>query len=199
MERFGRIEWRGDLGSEYQLPISDSPFLRGAFLKGNETLCDLVDSGGRRHHTCVQGRMPWNVVFQPFVLDRTNKPEGGMTRYDAYIRVTMVGMVEQNTPGRWQWVGYQEFSLPIPLPFRKILGEWLRVDGWFLFMGEKASRGKGKKMIFIPKDSRKMRKCVPKGTRLRLFWDEFLLPAPCVGVTLWAAYASLIDLKWSGR
>ena len=43
-----------------------------------------------------------------------------------------------------------------------------------------------------------LRQHLPKYTNLEIEWEEFLLPAPCFGVTLWGAYASLVWLRWSG-
>ena len=194
LERTGQVEWTGELGSVYQVPVPDSPFLRGEGVRGKERLYDLVNSGGGRTHTCAQGRMPCNLNFTPFVPRGLEKPREGFDAYEAEIVVTLVGMVEQSPAGKWQWIVAEEINLPLPKPLRGILGDGLQIEGWFRFRGEKASRQKKRKVRFHPRYEKKLRSHLPETTRLRVLWEEYLLPAPCVGVTLWAAYATMTGL-----
>ena len=80
-----------------------------------------------------------------------------------------------------------------------ILGEGLEVEGWFRFMGEKAKRRKKKNILFIAKQKGKMMERVPKGTTIEVEWGEMVIPAPCAGVTLWAAFATMTKLSAFGK
>ena len=192
MEREKKINWRGDSGAEFRVPIPESPFSRGVGLTDKEKLFDLIESGGRRFHTCAQSRMPSNLQFPPFVRKGFELPPLDMDGYKATIVVTLVGMVDQSPAGRWQWVVEEEFALPLPLPLRSILGDWLKVDGWFKFVGEKASRLSGQRVAFIARNPKVLTQYLPKKTTLTVVWKEYLLPAPCVGVTLWAVCARFV-------
>ena len=193
--------WRGDLGEEYHLPIPESPYLRREGVKGKEVLFDLFENGGRLEHTCHYGRMPENILFCPFVEEGRKWPKGGMEGYEAEIKITVVGMVDQSPPGRWQWIVAKEFELSLPLPFRTILGDWIEVDGWFRFRGHKASRNKKKKVEFVPRVGQENRlfRNVPKGTKLKIKWEELMIPGPCLGGKIWAYYAVLTKLNGFGR
>ena len=199
LEREGKVNWRGDSGTEFRVPVPESPFSRGMGLTEKERLYDLIESGGRRLHTCAQSRIPSALQFPPFVRKGFEQPPMDMDSYSATIKVVLVGMVDQSPAGRWQWVVSEEFALPLPLPLRRILGDWLQVDGWFKFVGEKASRLTGQRVTFIPRRPKVLSQNLPKETSLTVIWEEYLLPAPCVGVTLWAACARLTELQWSKR
>ena len=191
--------WSGDDREEYRPPFPESPFLRGEGLKGKEMLYDLIESGGRKQHTCMQGRMPCNILFSPFVREGRRWPKGGSGGYLINIKVTLIGMVDQNPPGRWQWVVSERFFLKFPPSMESILGEGLEIDGWFRFMGQKAKRKKKKNVLFIARQKGKMMEKVPKGTKIEVEWDEMVIPAPCAGVTLWAAYATMTKLSAFGK
>ena len=84
-----------------------------------------------KEHSCVQRRIPHNIHFTPFASIGTRWPVGGEDGFECKIKITLVGMVQQDTPGRWQWILPLSFDLLIPMPYRPILGNEL-AGGWLV-------------------------------------------------------------------
>ena len=199
VEKDNKLRWVGDRRPEHTVQVPDSPFLRGKSLSSNEKLFDLIESGGRKEHTCIQSRMPCNLQFLPFFDAGQRWPSGGSGGFFAKIEVTIVGTVEQNPLGRWQWVIDECIKLPFPPCFHSILGKGLTIDGWFKFEGEKALRKKPVLVEFSPRSKGNLEKCSVKGTTLGVKFRSMMIPVPCTGATIWAVYARLKRLVAFGR
>ena len=199
LERTGSIVWEGSPHQKYRIPAPESPFRPREGVKGKEQLSSLFQSGNGKEHSCVQRRIPYNIHFRPFAPVGEDWPTGGEDGFECTIRITLCGMVQQDTPGRWQWVLPLSFELLLPRPYRPILGDSLMVDGWFRFLGDKACRKQKRFIFFRAKNEEKLLKGVPEGTTVTIEWDEFLIPAPCRGVTLWGAYAVLEKMSGLGK
>ena len=96
-------------------------------------------------------------------------------------------------------MGRKQFSLQLPLSLKRILGETLEIDGWFELRGQRASRIKKKRIKFIEEKEGKLQKNLPKGTELRVTWEELLLPWPGKGIIWWGAFAQLKQIRGYGK
>ena len=160
---------------------------------------DMWESGSGFTHTCKYGRIPHNVAFQPFLPAGRKWPRGGEEGYEATIRITLVGCVDQDTtPGRWKWVSRQKYDFELPWSLRKILGKVLKVDTWLEIRGEKAVRDKKKDMRWMETEDGRMQRAMPKGTKLEVEWDELIFPSPGRGIIIWGVFAQLIKLQGLG-
>ena len=193
------MKWLGDGRPEYVVQAPDSPFLRGKGLTTNEKLFDLIESGGRMEHTCVQSRMPYNIQFRPFIDAWQPWPNGGSGGYFAKIVVTVVGTVEQNPAGRWQWVVDECFKMNFPPCLHAILGKGLILNGWFKFEGEKAPRKKPVSVTFVSKNKGSLKQNQVDGTVIGVKFKAMMIPVPCTGATIWGAYARLVRFVAFGR
>ena len=198
LEAGNEVIWEGDRKTPYNPGFVMSPFPLKEELKGKNSVYDMWESGSGFTHTCKFGRMPHNIEFQPFLPAGTKWPRGGEEGYLADIKITIVGCVEQDTPGKWKWVGRHKFELKLPWSLRKILGKTLKIDTWIEIRGEKAIRGKKKKMRWMEADEGKMQKAMPKGTTLTVTWEEVLLPWPGKGMIVWGVFAQLTRLQGLG-
>ena len=189
------IHLRGDRGEIFQIsqPFG-SPFLRGDYLQGLERVGGLYLSGFGRLHTCEMARMPGNAAIKPFLEEGQKCVRPGWRGHRLQLRITLMGMVDQESEHRWEWVGHKSFSLRIPASMHGVLGEELEVSGWFRAMGERASRNRRRELEFRPKPEKIISKHLPEKTSINIEWEEFLIPAPCTGVTWWGAYMEV--LKW---
>ena len=75
------------------------------------------------------------------------------------------------------------------------------MKGGFAFMGEKAKRKEEEGMCCLLRKQKGTNdgEESQKGQTLKWTWDEMVIPAPCAGVTLWAAYATLTKLSAFGK
>ena len=131
-ERSG-VEWRGDRGAEYTVPIVEgSPFVRGDHLeKATMQLMDLVESGGGRAHECRFGRMPKTAEIGAFMIKGAERIPREIRGYLwINIRFTFMGSVDQRPGSRWEWVGKKQFKVDVPGPMVDILGPSFELDGY---------------------------------------------------------------------
>ena len=198
MEENNEVKWKGDRRPPYNPGFVLSPFPPVDEDKGKIHYYDMWESGCGFSHSCKFGRIPHNVEFQPFLPAGTKWPKGGEEGYIANIKITLVGCVEQDTPGKWKWVSRQKFDFELPWSLRKILGKTLKIDTWVEVRGEKAIRGKKKKIRWMESEHGRMQKAAPKGTTLTVTWEETLLPWPGRGMIVWGVYAQLTRLQGLG-
>ena len=185
--------WSGDHGEDFRARIVESPFVKAHNPK--EKTYDLLESGQGKRHTCVQGRIPATLPIEPFLPAERSWTKKGNRGYFGKIEISVMGMVEQNPEGKWQWITSELFSLPIPPPLSKVFGEKLVVDGWFRLCGERMTRRKRRSFEFQEKNPGKINENVPEGTRIEIEWVEKFVPATCHGITVWGLYAKLIEWK----
>ena len=140
--------WQGDKNEDFRPRIPNSPFIRE---NEKERIIDLMESGQGKLHTCVQSRIPNNLEMQPFLPPGSIWKSKGKSGYTAKIRISVLGMVEQNPEGRWQWVSVEKLRLAIPGPMISVLGEWIEIDGWIRLSGERLTRKK-KKILGIQRE-----------------------------------------------
>ena len=187
--------WQGDKNEDFRPRIPNSPFIRE---NEKERIIDLMESGQGKLHTCVQSRIPNNLEMQPFLPPGSIWKSKGKSGYTAKIRISVLGMVEQNPEGRWQWVSIEKLRLAIPGPMISVLGEWIEIDGWIRLSGERLTRKKRRFLEFKERESGKILEGVPVGTKLVIEWEERFMPTTCHGVHVWGVYASLVEWASAG-
>ena len=185
--------WSGDHGADFRVRVAESPF--ESVQNPKEKTFDLLESGQGKGHTCVQRRIPGTLPIEPFVSMGSSWTKKGRRGYFGKIEISVMGMVEQNPEGKWQWVTSELFSLPIPPPLVEVFGEKLVIDGWFRLCGERLTRRKKRFFEFKEKIPGKIQEGVPESTKIEIVWVEKFVPAPCHGITVWGVYAKLIDWK----
>ena len=185
--------WSGDHGEDFRVRVVETPFVNVQNPK--EKIYDLLESGQGKGHTCVQGRIPGTLPIEPFLPAGMSWTKKGSRGYFGRIEISVMGMVEQNPEGKWQWVTSELFSLPIPPPLVKIFGERLVVDGWFRLCGERMTRRRRRFLEFQEKKPGKIQENIPKGTKVEIEWVEKFVPATCHGITVWGIYAKLVEWK----
>ena len=185
------VTMEGDKKEKFRIaPAVNCPFKRGDYLpRGKAETTDAIITGFGKHHTCELNRIPGNVEVKPLL------PAGSRWKGDKVneikMRVTVMGAVNQDAPGRWEWSGVLGFELEFPEALHPILGSTFVVDNWFRFYGEKASRKKKKEVDF---DGDVTTDC-PDTTKLDVEFEVFFVPAPCPGLILWGAYAEILEWK----
>ena len=190
----------GDKDEEYRLPVVICPFTRGGTTSGKEKWTDFLSSGDGIQHTCVLGRVLANIEVPAFLESRTLWVEKGEGGYGVVVKVSLFGMVDQMSDGTWIWNTAERFFLPFPESVQSIFGKGLVVDGYFELSGQRASRRKKRFLLFRERVADRILSKIHKDVSLKVVWEENFIPGPCSGVTLWAAFATVVEwCTHSGR
>ena len=133
--------------------------------------------------------------MRPFLPRGREREKSGAGGYEATIRFNIGGMVDQCPGGRWEWVGRKTATLDVPEGLRKIFGRCFCIDGWFRIMGEAASRRKKRTVEFQEHTKGVLLENVPATTKIKVEWEDWLVPAPCFGITIWVICAEVVEWK----
>ena len=196
MDKAGRGVWCGDRESgDYHYPgCLTSPFPREEIVKGYRGRIEMMESGGGLEHNCAARRVPRDLPIRPFLGRGKEKPKPGNEGYEVTIRFHVGGMVDQCPGGRWEWVGRKTVELMVPVGLRDIFGPSFYIDGWIRIMGEAASRRKRRTVEFVEFRKGALLENVPASTKVKVEWEDWLIPAPCFGMTIWVICAEVV--KW---
>ena len=192
----GRAIWTGDKeGEEYHYPICHSaPYDREEVLKGKGRM-EILESGGGLAHSCQMMKIPGELPMKAFLEKGRDKVRWTTRGYSVTIRIYVGGMVDQNPGGKWEWVGHKTADLPVPAGFHSIFGKNFHIDGWFRISGEPVSRRKRRTVEFRERQPGLLLDSVPSTTRMKVEWEDWLIPAPCFGITIWLFCAEVVDWK----
>ena len=196
IDKNGRAQWGGDRDSdEYHYPsYLSSPFSKEDPSRGRGRV-DILETGSGIEHTCPLIRVPRAMAIWPFLPRGRKKEEAGAGGYEVTLRFHLGGMVDQSPGGRWEWTGQKTAELKVPDGLQRIFGRCFNIDGWFRVVGEAASRRKKRTVEFRERQKGSLLENVPSSTHVTVEWEDWLVPAPCFGITLWLICAEVIEWR----
>ena len=197
MDDTGRLVWCGDRDSEeYHYPgCLTSPFAKDEAVRGGRGRLEMMESGGGLEHSCLAIRIPREMPMRPFLPRGRTWESPGTGGLEVTIRFYIGGMVDQCPGGRWEWVGRKTAELMVPDALHFVFGRCFKIDGWFRIMGEAASRRKRRVVEFRERQKGTLLENVPASTRMKVEWEDWLVPAPCFGITIWVICAEVVDWR----
>ena len=153
----------------------------------------MAEAGFGKWHSCDFGNIMNRDLTKTFLPKNCEWVEDGKKGYEVEITISIYGVVEQKPPCHWIHVVSKNFKLKIPSIFHDILGEELVVDGHFAFIGEKPSRMKKTKIIFIEREKGTLKANIPTDTKIKINWKDAFIPEPLDGMWWWGAYVEVIS------